>query len=330
MATKPVFNPIEGTFDMVQDLSTLSGTYLNESLNLSDLDNVGTARTNLGLVAGGAGDIWVEKAGDTMTGNLSVDANVDVSGKMAVGSGAVLGGSTGRSILALEETTNLSGFGEYTPALEFTAITTGTGILSIPIGLSATARIDSSGAAAQLRGIQVITEQNSTATLANSWGLFVQLKSNAGTGGMGQSAGVTVTSQYSGGAPSTVKGIDIREVSHASTTTAYGLYVEKQALATNNYGISLAGDGVGSDLVLGAGQDASIYYDGTDLILNPNLVGTGKVLIGAIGDNTIKAKYESSDGSAGLSATYSFGGGGAGDISTMTFKDGILTAVTTI
>jgi len=28
------------------------------------------ARTNLGLVAGGAGDIWVEKAGDTMTGGL--------------------------------------------------------------------------------------------------------------------------------------------------------------------------------------------------------------------------------------------------------------------
>lgn len=28
------------------------------------------ARTNLGLVAGGAGDVWVEKAGDTMTGDL--------------------------------------------------------------------------------------------------------------------------------------------------------------------------------------------------------------------------------------------------------------------
>ncbi len=30
------------------------------------------ARTNLGLVAGGAGDIWVEKAGDTMTGALAI------------------------------------------------------------------------------------------------------------------------------------------------------------------------------------------------------------------------------------------------------------------
>lgn len=30
------------------------------------------ARTNLGLVAGGAGDIWVEKAGDTMSGELNM------------------------------------------------------------------------------------------------------------------------------------------------------------------------------------------------------------------------------------------------------------------
>jgi hypothetical protein len=30
------------------------------------------ARTNLGLDAGGAGDIWVEKAGDTMTGSLTL------------------------------------------------------------------------------------------------------------------------------------------------------------------------------------------------------------------------------------------------------------------
>lgn len=34
--------------------------------------NAATARTNLGLVAAGTGDIWVEKAGDTMTGDLVV------------------------------------------------------------------------------------------------------------------------------------------------------------------------------------------------------------------------------------------------------------------
>lgn len=37
---------------------------------LMDDANEATARTTLGVVAGGAGDIWVEKAGDTMTGSL--------------------------------------------------------------------------------------------------------------------------------------------------------------------------------------------------------------------------------------------------------------------
>lgn len=41
--------------------------------NLSDLNNVATARTNLGLIAGGAGDIWVEKTGDGMSGMLQID-----------------------------------------------------------------------------------------------------------------------------------------------------------------------------------------------------------------------------------------------------------------
>lgn len=68
--------------------------YLNESLNLSDLDNVATARTNLGLVAGGAGDIWVEKAGDTMTGNLNMGGNT------------LFGNTTAGGSLTLSSTTN--------------------------------------------------------------------------------------------------------------------------------------------------------------------------------------------------------------------------------
>jgi len=41
-------------------------------LSLIDDADAATARTTLGLVAGAAGDIWVEKAGDTMTGNLTI------------------------------------------------------------------------------------------------------------------------------------------------------------------------------------------------------------------------------------------------------------------
>lgn len=52
--------------------SVLDAKYLQVASNLGDLNNAATARTNLGLVAGGAGDIWVEKAGDTMTGTLNI------------------------------------------------------------------------------------------------------------------------------------------------------------------------------------------------------------------------------------------------------------------
>jgi len=58
--------------------ATLDSRYLNTTSDLSDVSNVATARTNLGLVAGGTGDIWVEKAGDTITGNLILNDNVSV------------------------------------------------------------------------------------------------------------------------------------------------------------------------------------------------------------------------------------------------------------
>jgi hypothetical protein len=50
--------------------------YLNESANLSDLDNVATARTNLDVYSQGESDNrFVNEAGDTMTGNLDMDNN---------------------------------------------------------------------------------------------------------------------------------------------------------------------------------------------------------------------------------------------------------------
>lgn len=58
------------------EFSAGSGIYLQAANNLSDVASVSAARTNLGLVSGGSGDIWVDTAGDTMTGalNLAVGA----------------------------------------------------------------------------------------------------------------------------------------------------------------------------------------------------------------------------------------------------------------
>lgn len=46
---------------------------------LDDADAV-AARTTLGLIAGGAGDIWAEKAGDTMSGALIIDPAAGIAG----------------------------------------------------------------------------------------------------------------------------------------------------------------------------------------------------------------------------------------------------------
>ncbi len=53
--------------------------YLVDSNNLSDLASTSTAVTNLGLDAGGPADIWVEKAGDTMSGPLAM-GGFDITG----------------------------------------------------------------------------------------------------------------------------------------------------------------------------------------------------------------------------------------------------------
>jgi hypothetical protein len=54
-----------------------------------------------------------------------------------------------------------------------------------------------------------------------------------------------------------------------------------------NQGLALSGDGIGADLVFGAGYDANVFYDGTNLIIDPDMVGSGRVLIGVTGDDDL-------------------------------------------
>lgn len=54
-----------------------------------------------------------------------------------------------------------------------------------------------------------------------------------------------------------------------------GLQIDPQVEGVINQGLWMAGDGIGSDIVLGEGMDATLYYDGTNVVLNPQLVGAG-------------------------------------------------------
>ena len=78
-------------------------------------------------------------------------------------------------------------------------------------------------------------------------------------------------------------------------TNQYGIWIDALAKGTNNYGIVLDGDSGGSEIIFGAGQDASIYYDGNDFVINPQLVGTGGVTI-------LSMKSGATQGAAGAAA----------------------------
>ena len=91
--------------------------YLQIADDLSDVINIATARTNLGLVAGGAGDIWVEKAGDDMTGEL-FGTDIDLSGAYKKNGTVILDTITASDNVMVGE-----GAGD--------AITTGSGLVAV-------------------------------------------------------------------------------------------------------------------------------------------------------------------------------------------------------
>jgi hypothetical protein len=91
-----------------------------------------------------------------------------------------------------------------------------------------------------------------------------------------------------------VRGINI--ISPVTTVGTWGrlcgLEIAPQTRGTINQGMWLSGDGIGSDINFGAGlagaADARIYYDGTNLIIDPNALGAGRVYIGVTANDTLR------------------------------------------
>ena len=71
--------------------------------------------------------------------------------------------------------------------------------------------------------------------------------------------------------------------------------------------------------IFGAGSDASVYYDGTNLNINPKLVGAG--ILDILGTLQVDG-YNAADGSAGVSGSFT-----SADGKTVTVKNGLITSI---
>ena len=130
------------------------------------------------------------------------------------------------------------------------------------------------------RGTADAHSSNTGVVASNLYGVYAWAKQR-GKGTVNNVYGLYALSQIGDVSGNITNAFAIRAVySHVSgtTTNSYGVYIDKVTGATNNFGLVLAGDGIGSDIVFGAGQDAKIYYTGFHLIIDSQVAGGGDVL----------------------------------------------------
>ena len=112
-----------------------------------------------------------------------------------------------------------------------------------------------------------------------------------------------------------------------TVTTVYGMYLGTQTIGSTNWQIYNQGGNnfLGTDnskSYFGTGLDASVYYDDTDLVIDPDENGSGKVLIGATADDEIDAGSYSVGGVAGVSGSFT-----TTDGKTVTVTNGLVTSI---
>jgi hypothetical protein len=91
------------------------------------------------------------------------------------------------------------------------------------------------------------------------------------------------------------------------STTAYGIFGENGDWALDQDGGGSAGDiAYGGDLLFGEEQDAGIWYDGTDLKINPRLEGSGDFYLINGDFKTELGQFESNVADGGSSTAYEF------------------------
>lgn len=87
--------------------------------------------------------------------------------------------------------------------------------------------------------------------------------------------GNNIDMQNIGGTVDTAIGLEIKDI----PTATYGSYAIYTNLGINSFGDDILLRNDNDKLIFGTDLDASIYYDGTDFIINPKEVGTGQLKV---------------------------------------------------
>lgn len=253
----------------------------------------GVDGTGVDLIAYGenSGDRmhWDQDGGSGSAGRLKLFGASEfiVIGKSALGASGAIGGTAGKAVLHISETITPANF--TTPAaLEFTAYMAANTFGGI-VGLLATAGTTSAA--------------HNTETLAVPLDLMLDLNHTSGT--VVQANGIRISGDISGGGNTTAAAaiqIDAISGSGGTVTTCYGILLKEQARGSTNWQLYSEGDGhshLGDDAARtywGTANDAYISYDGTDMIVAPKAVGSGRMNVsgGGIFDGSLSLKSSGS------------------------------------
>lgn len=325
-----------------------SAGYLVASNNLSDLTNAATARTNLGLVAGGAGDIWVEKAGDTMTGTLRNDSGYSYGAAVTstqfnyftkslfsslasptlIYQNLSLSTGSGNTGFAAVQSVNLtlasgaSSSAGLAAIFGFTNLSTGT-TTGTAAGLRYFVREQRSNSytATVGAGIDSTFQFNSTANLTYSGATYAVLAQysdftsvNSPTTpwavhyGIGDIVGNATISTFKAGL-----WLNFSTTASANIAAHYGIRIEAVQQGVNNYAVSLEGTGAQNGVFFNA-RNVNLYANSTTELKTDDLFT-------AVGKIRSDDKFNV-NGTDGVTTTFD-----PATVTSITVTGGIITAV---
>jgi hypothetical protein len=190
---------------------------------------------------------------------------------------------------------------------------------------------------AYIAALNGMAAHSGSGTLAKMFGGRFQVHIVSGGGNVTAAYGVRIyaTDSSSVGAYSSLYGLYIEDINLGSGSNNWAIYTkEGYVYHEDNVGINVAypseklmvrGNIFQEDnhkSIYGTGKDAAIYYNATDLIIDPDEAGSGKVLIGATADDEIDAGSYSVGGAAGATGTFT-----TVDGKTVTVTNGIIVSI---